>query len=89
MPEQSPAGVCVNRDPSESFAINLVNTVVASQALINERVLRREQLKKTPICLQLALEKQYRLPFHVDSQVLIEIKKDVGVRRHPSDAAKL
>src|SRR6185503_13796701 len=67
------------RHPAESAAVDPRNPVVASQTLVDERVVGTEQIANAAVLAQRAREKQLCLLLERLKQAVIEVRVDIGV----------
>ena len=68
--------------PAESSAVYVWNSIEPGQTLVEERVGCREKVCDGAIVLHLALDEQLSLAEEGVAQVVVEVGKDGGIRRH-------
>ena len=88
----SPCAVVLGRaerDAAESLAVDARDAVVAGQPLVDEGVIRVQQIDHAAIRRKLAVDEELGLAAHRVAQVLVELVEDVGVGRVLADVAQL
>ena len=80
MADQPASPVPGERDPAELAAIDVGNAVVAREPLVDERVVRRQQLQHTAVLPQHALEEELGLLPESLAQPVVEVGKQLLVR---------
>ena len=89
MTEQPVPPVVVPRHAPEVAAVDVVDAVVPGELLVEERVLRLEQLGDRAVFPHLALEEQLRLAHHGRAQGVVERREQPAVRLVRTDVAHL
>ena len=81
---QQAAAVAIGRqaDSAKPTAVDMWNSVVMRQPFIQERIIGLQQIDRTAIFAENALDKQFRFAFCALSQVVIEVRKLTQVRRN-------
>ena len=78
----------VQRHPPEPVAAHAGDAVVARQALVHIRVVRREQVEHAAVFLQDAPHEQLGLPLEGPPQVLVELGKEILVRHRECEVPR-
>jgi len=79
----------VQRDVTEVVAVDVRDVVVLGQPLVDEGLVRRQQLEHAVDLASLAVEKQLHLTGHRLAQVRVEVGEGVGVGRHQRHVAEI
>ena len=66
--------------PPELRTINIRNPVVLRQPLIDEGVIRRQQIQDAAVLMDHAAEEQFDLALECRPQVIVEIRKQIHLR---------
>ena len=72
------------RDLPEMTAVHMRDPVVLREPLVDERVIRRQQLADAAVLPHLTLDEQLGFLTQRLTEILIKIRKQLGVRRNPS-----
>jgi hypothetical protein len=76
VPQQAAAlPVGAEGDPAKAVAVNVRDAVMRGQALVEERVIRLQQIQHAPILTHHAVEEQLRFPPEGLAQVVVEVRK--------------
>src|SRR5262245_26366700 len=75
--QQSATIVVFDFDSPEGITHDVGNSVVLRQTLVDERVVRSQQIKNVPVFMDYAVEEQFRFALHRLSQRMVE----VGIKR--------
>ena len=77
------------RDAPETAAVDVGNPIVRRQALVQERVVRRQQVHDAAVVMHLAADEQPGLLFHRLTQVLVELRIQLGIGHGAGELAQL
>jgi hypothetical protein len=87
--EQPAAILVLQRDPAERVAEHALDTVVIREALVDERVVRPDEVEHARVLEQHRPQKQLGLVQHVAAQVVVERREDARVGRLRVDEPQL
>ena len=73
--EQAPSSAILKSDAAEPAPVDVGNTVVPGQTLINERIVRFEEIHDAAVFANNTFEEQFRLAAESLTQVVIEIRR--------------
>ena len=79
----------VERDAAEAAAVDVRDAVVLGEPLVEERVVRLEQVEHAAVLAQDALEEQLRLLAERLPQVVVEVGEQPQVRRDRFEVAQV
>ncbi len=85
MAEQTAALTVGQRDAPEPRPLHAGNAVMTRQPLVEERVVRGQQLRQRPILAELAVDEELGLALEGLAQVLVEIGEEIGIGRRVAD----
>ena len=88
---QQPAArrIRVERDAAEAAAVHVRDAVVLGQPLVDERVVRAQQVEHAPVLAHHAFNEQLRLLPERLPQVVVEVRKEPHVRRDRVEVAQV
>ena len=89
LPEQPFPRLVGDRHAAEVAAVDVGDPVVPRQPLVDERVVRPQQVEHVPVLAHDAVEEQLGLALERLPQVVVEVGKLVGVRQHAPHVAQL
>src|SRR5262245_5995763 len=69
-------------------SIKIRNPIVPRQALVHERVVRRQEIENVSVFTNDTFEEQFRLAPERLTEVVIEIRKQVGIRQYVSHVSQ-
>ena len=77
--QSGPIGIAQRR-PAEVRAVDVADAIEPRKALVQVRVVGRQQLRERTVVAHLALDEQLRLPLERRAQVVVELGVGAGVR---------
>ncbi len=80
MAQQPPPRRVADCHAPEMTAIHTRQTVMLGEPLVEECVIRAQELQESLILPHLALEEQLRLRLHRLAQIVVELREDVRIR---------
>ena len=89
MSQQPTTQPTVERDAAKVITVDIWNAVVTGQPLIQECVVGRQQFHHIAIVTQLTLDEKFGLAQERLAQVVVELGKRIGVRRHRAQVAQI
>ena len=82
MTEEAFARLIGDRYAPKVAAIHVRDAIVPGQPLVDERVIRPQEVEDTVILAQLTLEKQPRLSLKRLAEIVVELWERLHIRRH-------
>ena len=81
MAKETESALIVQRDTSKAAAVDIRDVIVLRQSLVDESVVRRQQLGDATVFPDLALDEHLGLLTQRAPEILLELGKQDGVRR--------
>ena len=89
MSEEAATASIRKAHPPEVVAVNVRDLIMARQPLVDERIVRGQQLQNATVVLQLTRDEQLGLLLHGVTQVLVEVREGIHIGNDARDFSQL